>query len=201
MPDSVSTIADNKIEYGLCNVYYAVITGYDVLTKKYTYGTPIPIPGGVSVSFSASGDSNPFFADNIVYFDVKTNAGYEGDLEIALIPDSFRINVLGEEEVDGMLVENSDAQGKEFALMFQFEGDVSGRRHILYRCSSGRPDIASSTKEESTTPNTSTLTITCMSRENDHRVKASLFEVKNPTRYKNWFTQVQEPVAADDDAA
>ena len=200
MPDSVSTIADNKIEYGLCNVYYAVITGYDVLTKKYTYGTPIPIPGGVSVSFSASGDSNPFFADNIVYFDVKTNAGYEGDLEIALIPDSFRINVLGEEEMDGMLVENSDAQGKEFALMFQFEGDVSGRRHVFYRCSSGRPDVASSTKEESTTPNTSTLTITCMSRENDHRVKASLLEAKNPTRYKNWFTQVQEPVAEDDAA-
>lgn len=201
MPDSVSTIADNKIEYGLCNVYYAVITGYDVLTKKYTYGTPIPIPGGVSVSFSASGDSNPFYADNIVYFDVKTNAGYEGDLEIALIPDSFRINVLGEEEMDGMLVENSDAQGKEFALMFQFEGDASGRRHVLYRCSSGRPDIASSTKEESTTPNTSTLTITCMARENDHRIKASLLEAKNKTRYANWFTQVQEPIAAEDDAA
>lgn len=114
---TVAALRNLAKDRGLCNVYYAVITGYDVLTKKYTYGTPIPIPGGVSVSFSASGDSNPFYADNIVYFDVKTNAGYEGDLEIALIPDSFRINVLGEEEMDGMLVENSDAQGKEFALM------------------------------------------------------------------------------------
>lgn len=197
MPNSVSEIADNKVEYGLCNVYYAVITGYDTETKKYTYGTPIPIPGGVSVTFSASGDSNPFYADNITYFNVKTNAGYEGDLEIALIPDSFRINVLGEEEIDGMLVENSDAQGKEFALMFQFDGDASGRRHIFYRCSSGRPDIASSTKEGSTTPNTNKLTITCMARENDHYIKSSLLEVKNPTRYSNWNTQVQEPIAED----
>lgn len=197
MPNSVSEVADNKIEYGLCNVYYAVITGYDIETKKYTYGTPIPIPGGVKVSFSASGDSNPFYADNIVYHNTKTNAGYEGDLEIALIPDSFRISVLGEEEIDGMLVENSDAQGQEFALMFQFEGDVSGKRHIMYRCSAGRPDIASSTKEESTTPNTSTLSITCMARENDHRVKSSLLEAKNPTRYANWFKTVQEPVAED----
>lgn len=197
MPNSVSEAAANKIEYGLCNVYYAVITGYDVTTKKYTYGTPIPIPGGVSVSFSATGDSNPFYADNIVYFNVKTNAGYEGDLEIALIPDSFRVDILGEQEIDGMLVENADAQGKEFALMFQFEGDVSGRRHIFYRCSAGRPDIASNTKEESTNPNTSTLTITCMARENDHHVKSSLLESKNETRYANWFTEVQEPIAED----
>lgn len=197
MANSVSEIADNKIEYGLCNVYYAVILGYDEETKKYTYADPVRIPGGVSVAFSASGDSNPFYADNIVYFNVKTNAGYEGDLEIATIPDSFRTEVLGELEIDGMLVENSDAQGKEFALMFQFEGDVSGRRHIFYRCSSGRPDVASSTKEESTTPNTNTLAITCMARENDHHIKSSLLEAKNPTRYENWFTKVQEPVAED----
>lgn len=200
MANSVSEIADNKIEYGLCNVYYAIITGYDIKTKTYTYAAPIPIPGGVSVSFSASGDSNPFYADNIVYHNTKTNAGYEGDLEIALIPDSFRIDVLGEVEIDGMLAENSDAQGKEFALMFQFEGDVSGKRHVMYRCSSGRPDIASSTKEETTTPNTSTLTITCMARENDHFIKTSLLEAKNPTRYENWFTKVQEPVKAEDAA-
>lgn len=183
----------NKIEYGLCNVYYAPLT-YNTETQKYTYETPIPIPGGVSVSFDPSGDANPFYADNINFFNVKTNAGYEGDLEIATIPDSFRINILGEKEVDGMLVENSDAQGKEFALMFQFEGDVSGKRHIFYRCSAQRPSVASSTKEETTTPNTSTLTITCMARENDHNVKSALLESKNPTRYAKWFTEVQEPV-------
>lgn len=197
MADTVSQVADNKIEFGLCSVYYAVITGYDAQTKKYTYATPVPIPGGVSVTFSASGDSNPFYADNIVYFNVKTNAGYEGDLEIATIPDSFKIDVLGEVEIDGMLAENADAQGKEFALMFQFEGDVSCRRHVMYRCSAGRPDIASSTREGSTTPNTSKLTITCMARENDHYIKNSLLEAKNKVRYANWNTQVQEPIAED----
>lgn len=113
------TSKDNKIEYGLRNVYYALIESYDVNTQKYTYGTPVPIPGAVSVSFSASGDSSPFYADNIVYYNVQTNAGYEGDLEIALIPDSFRTDILGEKEIDGMLAEISDATGKEFALMFQ----------------------------------------------------------------------------------
>lgn len=198
MPETTTKSNDkNKIEYGLSNVYYAVIEGYDIDAKKYIYSTPVPIPGAVTVSFSASGDSNPFYADNIVYHNVQTNAGYEGDLEIALIPDSFRIDILGEKEIDGMLVESADATGKEFALMFQFEGDVSGKRHVMYRCSSSRPDVASQTKEESTTPNTNTLTITCMARENDHHIKSSLLEIKNKTRYDNWFKQVQEPVAED----
>lgn len=182
----------NKIEYGLCNVYYAPLS-YDTALKKYTYETPVPIPGGVSVSFDPSGDANPFYADNIVFYNVKTNAGYEGDLEIATIPDSFRTDILGEKIIDGMLVENSDAQGKEFALMFQFEGDVSGKRFVFYRCSAQRPTIASSTKEESTTPNTNTLTLTCMARENDHNIKSSLLESQNKDRYGKWFTAVQEP--------
>ncbi len=195
MPETIKTV--NTVEYGLCNVYYAVILGYDPETKIYTYGTPIPLPGAKQLSFSASGDSNPFYADNIVYFNTKTNAGYEGDLEIALIPDSFRKEVLEELEIDGMLVENANAKGKEFAFMFQFEGDVSGKRHVMYRCSSGRPDISSKTKEKSTTPNTNKLTLTCMARENDLHIKSSLLEQKNPTRYGNWFTKVQEPIAED----
>lgn len=195
MPETA--LIDNKIEYGLCNVYYAIITGYDSVAKKYTYATPVPIPGAVSVTFSAEGESNPFYADNIVYKNLETNAGYTGDLEIANIPDSFRKEVLGELEIDGMLVENANAKGKEFAFMFQFEGDVSGKRHVMYRCSSGRPNISSKTKEKSTTPNTSKLTLTCMARENDLHVKSSLLEQKNPTRYGKWFTEVQEPVAEE----
>lgn len=192
MPD---TSTPNKVEYGLCNVHYAPIEKYDDTAKKYTYGTPVHIPGGISVSFDPSGDTNPFYADNVVYFNTKTNAGYEGDLEIATIPDDFRIAILGEQEIDGMLVENADAQGKEFALMFQFEGDASGKRHVLYRCSAARPTIASETKGDTTNPNTNTLTITCMARENDHQIKSSLLESKNKTRYSKWFESVQEPVA------
>ena len=77
--------------------------------------------------------------------------------------------------------------------MFQFEGDVSGKRFVFYRCSAQRPTIASSTKEESTTPNTNTLTLTCMARENDHNIKSSLLESQNKERYGKWFTAVQEP--------
>ena len=37
----------------------------------------------------ANGEIEPFYADNIAYYVVNNNSGYEGDLEIALIPESF----------------------------------------------------------------------------------------------------------------
>ena len=86
----------NKVKYGLCNVHYAKITKYDTETQKYTYDTPKPLPGAVSLSLDAEGSSDPFYADNIVYFQTVTNAGYSGDFELAMIPNDFRVDILGE---------------------------------------------------------------------------------------------------------
>ena len=183
----------NKIKYGLSNVHYAKITGYT--EGKYTYGKVMPYPGAVSLTLDPEGTSEPFYADNIVYFNTKTNAGYSGDLETALIPDDFRVEILGDTIDDnGVIVENSDAQGSEFAMMFQFEGDESGRRHILWRCSAERPSIDGDTKEDTTTPQTDTLSITAMARENDHMIKGYVDnEGEKKTTYDNWFNAVDEP--------
>ena len=58
-------MANNKVQYGLKNVYYATVT---VGTNSVTYGTPVAWPGAVSLSLSAEGDTNDFYADNIKYF-------------------------------------------------------------------------------------------------------------------------------------
>ena len=53
----------NKVKFGLSNVHIAKqIEGED---GAITYDEPFPIPGGVTLSLDASGDSNPFYADNI----------------------------------------------------------------------------------------------------------------------------------------
>lgn len=64
---------------------------------NYSYETPKAIPGAVSISLDAEGDSSPFYADGIVYFRSVSNNGYSGDLEIALIPEWFRTDILKEE--------------------------------------------------------------------------------------------------------
>ena len=93
----------NKVKYNLKNVHAAKLTrGED---GSFTYAKPKAIPGAVSISLDAEGDSSPFYADGIVYFRSTANNGYSGDLEIALIPEWFRTEILKEElDNNGVLI-------------------------------------------------------------------------------------------------
>ena len=181
----------NKIKYGIKNVYYAVAT--DDGTGTLTYDTPVAWKGAVSLSLDAQGDTNTFYADNIAYFTSTANNGYQGDFECALIPDSFRTDVLGEslDATSGMYVETANTPTVEFALLFQFEGDENATRHCLYRCVASRSAVSGSTKEESIEPQTESLTITAMPRISDDIVKSRC--PYSATAYANWFTAVVEP--------
>ena len=182
----------NKVKYGLKNVYAAVLTEtVQDNTTVYTYGTPQAIPGAVSLSLESEGDTSPFYADDIVYFRTNTNNGYSGDLELALIPEWFRTQILGE-SLDGknVLVERSDiGESTKFALLFEFAGDVKAIRHALYYCSVSRPAIESSTKEDTIEPGTEKLTITADPRP-DGLVKARTGDTTDVTTYNGWYSTV-----------
>lgn len=186
----------NKIKYGIKSVYYAPVTS-ESNEGALTYGTPVAMPGAVSLSLSIQGDTNTFYADNIAYFTSNANNGYQGDLELALIPDAFRTTILGETlDAKGMYVERADDTQTEFALLFQFEGDENATRHCLYRCVASRPEVNGSTKEESIEPQTETLTITAMPRINDDVVKARCpYTASSSSSYATWFSAVVEPTA------
>lgn len=188
----------NKVKYGLSNVYYAVAT-IDPSDGTATYDTPVRIPGAVNLSLDPQGDLEPFYADNIKYYIVNNNSGYEGDLEIALIPDSFRTDVLGEQaDDDGVLFELTETQSQSFALLFQFEGDDKGTRHVMYNCTATRPSVAGATKEDSTEVQTETLNLSCASIYNDD-IKANIVKGRclndgtQVTAYEGWFSAVYQP--------
>ena len=155
----------NKVKYNLKNVHAAKLTKGD--DGNFTYDTPQAIPGAVSISLEAEGDSSPFYADGIVYFRSTANNGYSGDLEIALIPEWFRTEILQEvKDNNGVLVEHSDVtESVYFALLFEFDGDIKAIRHVLYNCTASRPSIESETKEETIEPGTETLSLPADPRE------------------------------------
>ncbi len=186
----------NKIKYNIKNVHAALLKTADDGT--ITYDDPKPIPGAVSISLDAEGSSDPFYADGIVYYRSNANNGYSGDLEIALVPEWFRTDVLRESKDDkGVLVENSDiAETNPFALLFEFDGDVKSIRHVLYNCSASRPSIESSTKEDSIKPTTEKLSLTADPRE-DGLVKSRTGDSTDDTTYKDWYKSVYIPVLSD----
>ena len=188
-------MAKNKVKYNLKNVHAAKLTIGE--QGAFTYAAPQAIPGAVSISLDAEGDTSPFYADGIVYFRSNTNNGYSGDLEIALIPEWFRTDILLEEkDSNGVLVEKSTiTEMPKFALLFEFDGDVHGIRHVLYNCSASRPSIASETKEDTIEPVTETLSLTADPRA-DGLVKARTGDTTTEETYNNWYQSVYVPSEA-----
>lgn len=190
----------NKVKFGLKNVYYAVAT-INATTGVATYDTPVAIPGAVNLSLAAQSGADPFRADNCDYYTGGTNGGYEGDLELALIPDSFREDVLGEIlDGSGTYVEADGVECAPFALLFEFSGDAHKTRHVLYNCTATRPDVASQTTERSgNTPVTETLSISTgtvySSALAKDIVKARTYADTGSTVYEGWFSSVHLPTA------
>ena len=188
----------NKVKYNLKNTHYAVLSEGE--SGAITYEKPVPIPGSVSISLDAQGEISKFYADGIVFYKSSSNNGYEGDLEIALVPESFRTDVLGE-KLDGkkVLIENANAQPKAFALLFEFEGDQNAIRHVLYNCTSTRPSIESQTSEETKDPVTETLTISATSLSNG-QIKAKTGDTTDTVTYDGWYDAVYMPTEGGADA-
>ena len=133
----MATSKKNKVKFGLQNVYWAKINewGEDPDGNKTVpaYGPSKHLPGAVSLSIDANGEAENFYADNGVYYVINNNAGYTGDLEIALITTEFATEILGEIlDNNGVLVEKNDTELAQFALMFEFLGDK--HRDVLLFC-------------------------------------------------------------------
>ena len=185
----------NKIKYGLKRVFYATCSiGTD---GSATYGTPKAFPGAVNISLEPQGDITNFYADDIVYWAGANNNGYQGDLEMALISDDFRKDCLGE-AADGksVLVESVNNSSQHFALLFEFTGDKSQKRHVFYNCVANRPQVAGATKGESIEPQTETVNINAMSVYNTTLqkdvIKATADDTADTTTYNGWFSAVYQ---------
>lgn len=184
-------MAENKIKFGIENCVYAART---VATNgTVSYGTVKSLPGAVALSLSPEGTDNPFYADDIEYYRTMANNGYSGTLELALIPDEFRVYALGEVlDTKYVLCEKSNASAGEFAFGFKHEGDDHETLFWFYNCVVSRPDIAADTKEDSIDPQTETLNITCRP-ETNKVVRAKTIATTNSSTVTSWFSNVYVP--------
>lgn len=186
----------NKVKFNICNVHYALLTVSE--DGEITFGTPVAMPGAVSLSLEPNGEPSNFYADGYACYTISNNMGYEGDLELAMVPEGFRTDVLKESLDDNsVLVESANVETANFALLFEFDGDVKKIRHVLYNCSAARPNIESSTNEEEIEVQTETLVITAAPLANGY-VKARTGDSTTDTVYAGWYSSVYMPTVEED---
>lgn len=182
---------NNKVKFNIFNCHYAL----QKLSEEgeITFDTPVAMPGAVSLALDPNGEPESFYADGIEYYIIANNMGYDGDLELALIPESFRTDVLKEEaDTNEVLVENANSETAAFALLFEFDGDIRKIRHVLYNCSASRPKIEGKTNEESREVQTETLTIKARPLASGY-VKAKTGDKTAAATYDGWYRNVYTP--------
>lgn len=184
---------NNKVKYNLKNAHYALLSIAEDGTVSY--GSPVAMPGSVSISLDANGEPENFYVDGVSYY-IINNMGYDGDLELALIPESFRTDILKEEiDANGVLIENSEVELASFALLFEFDGDQKHIRHFMYNCSASRQGIEGNTNEDSKEVQTETLFIKATPLANV-MVKAKTGNTTDSTVYADWYKAVYMPTTA-----
>lgn len=180
----------NKVQWGLCRMAYAVITeGED---GSITYGTPVPMPGAVDFSSTPLGDTTEYEADNIIFHRAQGNDGYDLELKLATLPESYNKDVLGETlDSNKVLIETSAAEIKRVAILGQFEGDVHKKRFVFYNCLPERVgEKGGTSRRKDPSTGEKTIKLTADPRLNDLTIKATTTAETNQAIYDAWFDTV-----------
>ena len=179
---------NNKVHYDLVDVHVASLT---LAAGVAAFGAPKLLEGSISLDLAAQGNHTKLRADGMVYYQSHSNNGYDGSLNLAMVPDWFRVEYLGEklDEESKVQIENAETQHKPFALIYGFKGDAKRRRHVLYNCMAGRVGIKGENKESEKEPDTESLPLSAVPLPNGD-VKASTTAETPDEVYKGWLTEV-----------
>lgn len=191
-------MASNKVKFGLKNVYYALVTETEsggVITSSY--GTPVAWKGAVNLEVNpTSEDNNVFRADDSDYYVISgASQGFSGSYECALIPEDVETDVFGMQTDDnGVIVESANDTVKYVALMFEINGDTSGRRYLLPKVLFSKPGVsAETTGTDGNTPKTTSLNLTASPRPDDNFARIHTGDTTPAEVYDAWFSEVYTP--------
>ena len=191
-------MAENKVRFGLKNVYYAVLTESSDSSNN-SWAAPKAIPGAVNLTIDSNSADGTFYADNISYYKTFANNGYTGSLEMAKIPEAMLTAIWGVTIDGGVIREKAGVEPKPFALLFEIDGDADQELNVLYRCvPSSKPTAGSQTTEDTATPVTqsfdfSALPLVTGATAQQGLIKARTSNTASTSVRSGWFSSVNVP--------
>lgn len=181
---------ENKVQFGICKLHIA---------RKYSdgYGVPHHMPGSEQLTLSNSDNTNNIIsADNGEYYNGNGAANKTADLQVAKFDNFYLTQILGLIEEQGGLTE-ADGTAREFAAMWEVDGDDGGDRYVWFSCTSTVPTAtyATTNADGTITEASETATITAKRIEMaDGKRRLSHRKHKGAVGYSTFFDKV--PFAA-----
>lgn len=191
-------MASNKVKFGLKNVHYALVTETEsggVITSSYA--TPVAWKGAVNLEVNPTSEDNSVFrADDSDYFVVSgASQGFDGTFECALVPEDVETAIFDMKTDDnGVIVEYTTDEVKYVALLFEINGDTSGRRYMLPKVLFTKPGIsAETTGTDGNQPKTTSLNLKAVARPDDNLARIHTGDTTPSAVYDDWFNDVYTP--------
>lgn len=142
---------------GLKNGAFVVIT--EEADGTLTYGEKINIDL-VELSFSPEGESDNYYANDVIFDQDEGTASYEISVTMPNIPDALRVAAMGFAiDDEGMIYESESAPKKEVGFIFQTKGN-SEVIFQFHRCTLGSVGGSFGTNTDKMTSNDVELKVT-----------------------------------------
>lgn len=180
-------MANNKVTFGLTNVYYSKAT--IGTSGAWEFATPVRLPGAQEFTSDIVGGSTAVYADDSVIYTLIQNAGRTLTLKLSELTDEFKVDILGYKKLEsGNLIEIANAPVVTFALGMEFQGDVKARRVWFYLCTVTPIGESSKTKADSVEANSVTLNITVRPIESGDYLITNAVSSKGDSNYATFLT-------------
>ena len=178
---------DNKIEYGLCNVHYAIRDRNGIYTRpRFLDGSIILSLEPMYTDYTDQGEDGGVYPLRLFH-------GYTGTLTIYTLDDIFREQVWGETfDINGVQIEHSVINSNQIALLFERQGDATSKRYLLPLVTVTKSSLETETIKAQ--PGVGALALQTMVARDPKTgiVSCRVSKEKGPI-YDSWFEEVYTP--------
>ena len=187
-------MAKNRVKFGLEELHYAIEQSDDV------YGEWQEWPGAVSLEREPNSEQSNFYADDMNYYVVSIDNGYNYTLTTALIPEEVEQEVLGDQvdEETGIMTESRDSTVKRIALGYSIKGDVQKRKFVDYGVILSRPTTSAETTTDTAEPQTDEISATCVGLRNKPATRIKTSSKTSEEILNKWWDKVIMPGEFED---